>query len=112
MRELGLDKVRRTETGRGDAERNSEESLWGEMGRTAIPRSWELTMKSLGSHIRFWSWDVSIIFERSSWQPLSRTASSRGTRGWETSKEVVPIDTAGDAGAMETGVGKKPHRGA
>lgn len=58
-------------------------------------------MKTLGSHGRFWSWGVSIIFGRSSWQPVSRTASRKGTGGSETSQEPAPLEQAGEAEAME-----------
>lgn len=44
---------------------------------------------------------MSIIFERSSWQPVLRTASRRGTGGWETSQEPAPLEQVGEAEAME-----------
>ena len=50
---------------------------------------------------------MSVICERLSWHPVSRAASRRGTKGWETSKEAVQIDQTGGAGAMEIGRGNK-----
>lgn len=81
----------------------------GRRTSSAIPRSWEWIMKTLGSHGRFWNWDMSVLLERSSWQPVSRTAPGRGTRGWGTSKEAVQIDQAGEAG--EAGQAPRTHEG-